>query len=165
MLRGRCACNAVAYEVSDEFVVAYNCHCSNCRAATGSAFLPWGEIEPEKLRVTKGADSLMLIGDAHGHHARRCEKCFSLLYWTGYEGKLRVPYGSLIDEPALKPTAHMFVGSKASWHEILDDLPQHDEYLGLDRLIRVNATHPFLPRSGRIPEPWPLGMWRTLKGA
>jgi hypothetical protein len=22
----------------------------------------------------------------------------------------------------------MFVGSKASWHEILDDLPQHDEY-------------------------------------
>jgi hypothetical protein len=25
-------------------------------------------------------------------------------------------------------TAHMFVGSKASWHEILDDLPQHDEY-------------------------------------
>ena len=32
MLSGRCACNAVAYEVSDEFVAAYNCHCSNCRA-------------------------------------------------------------------------------------------------------------------------------------
>ena len=68
MLRGRCACNAVAYEVSDEFVVAFNCHCSNCRAMTGSAFLPWGEIEPEKLRVNKGADSLVLIGDADGHH-------------------------------------------------------------------------------------------------
>jgi hypothetical protein len=59
VLRGRCACNAVAFEVANELVVAYNCHCSNCRA--------------------------------------------------------------------LKPTAHMFVGSKASWHEILDDLPQHDE--------------------------------------
>lgn len=92
------------------------------------SFLPWGEIEPEKLRVTKGADSLILIGDAHGHHARRCGKCFSLLYWTGYEGKIRVPYGSLIDEPALKPMAHMFVGSKAPWYEILDDLSQHDEY-------------------------------------
>jgi hypothetical protein len=34
----------------------------------------------------------------------------------------------LSDEPALKPTAYMFVGSKAPWHEILDDLPQHDEY-------------------------------------
>ena len=95
---------------------------------TGAAFLPWGEIEPEKLRVTQGEDSLILTGDPHGHHARRCGKCFSLLYWTGYEGKIRLPYGSLMDEPSLKPTAHMFVGSKAPWHEILDDLPQHDEY-------------------------------------
>ena len=128
MLRGRCGCRAVTYEVADEFVVAYNCHCSNCRAMTGSAFLPWGEIEPEKLRVTQGEDSLILAGDPHGDHARRCGECFSLLYWTGYEGKIRVPYGSLVDEPNLKPMAHMFVGSKASWYEILDDLPQHDEY-------------------------------------
>ena len=49
------------------------------------------------------------------------------MYWTGYEGKIRVPYGILSDEPALKPMAHMFVGSKAPRHEILDDLPQHDE--------------------------------------
>jgi hypothetical protein len=117
----------VAYEVADEFVSAFNCHCSRCRAMTGSAFLPWGEIEPEKFRVAKGADSLISTGDANGHHAKRCGKCFSLLYWTGYEGKIRVAYGSLIDEPALKPTAHMFVGSKASWYEILDGLPQHNE--------------------------------------
>jgi hypothetical protein len=94
---------------------------------TGSAFLPWGEIEPEKLTVTKGEDSLILTGDPHGHHARRCGTCFSLLYWTGYEGMIRVPYGSLIDEPTLKPTAHMFVGSKASWYDIRDDLPRYDE--------------------------------------
>jgi hypothetical protein len=128
MLQGRCACKAVTYEVADEFVVAYNCHCSNCRAMTGSAFLPWGEIEPDKLRVTEGEDSLIWEGDPDGHHARRCGECFSLLYWTGHEGKIRVPYGSLSDEPNLKPTAHMFVGSKAAWYEILDGLPQHDEY-------------------------------------
>ena len=82
---------------------------------TGSAFFPWGEIEPETMRVTKGADSLLVLGDADGHHAVRCKECFSLLYWTGYEGKIRIPYGTLIDEPTLKPTAHIFVGSKASW--------------------------------------------------
>ena len=129
MLRGRCGCIAVAYEVSDEFVIAFNCHCSNCRALTGSAFLPWGEIEREKLRVTKGAVSLLVEGDAEAHHAMRCGQCWSLVYWTVRDGTfVRVPYGSLIDEPALKPTAHMFVASKAPWHEILDDLPQHDEY-------------------------------------
>src|SRR5438270_562870 len=69
MLRGRCACDAVGYEVADEFVVAYNCHCSNCRTMTGSAFLPWGEIEFEKLRVAKGTDSLLVDGDAEAGHA------------------------------------------------------------------------------------------------
>jgi hypothetical protein len=128
VLRGRCGCNAVAFEVSDEFVVAYNCHCSNCRAWTGSAFLPWGEIEPEKLSVRRGADLLVDVGDSGGHHATHCRECLSLVYWTGYEGKIRIPYGALVDEPTLRPTAHMFVGSKASWYEILDDLPQHDTY-------------------------------------
>jgi hypothetical protein len=89
----------VAFEVSDEFVVAYNCHCSNCRALTGSALLPWGEIEPEKMRVTRSAESLVVIDDEDAHQATHCQKCFSLLYWPGYEGKIRLPYGSLIDEP------------------------------------------------------------------
>ena len=128
MLSGRCACNAVAYEVSDEFVAAYNCHCSNCRATTGSAFLPWGEIECEKLAVTKGVGLLLVDGDPEAAHAIRCGECFSLLYWTPRDGYVRVPYGTLVDEPTLKPTGHMFVGSKASWHEIRDDLPQYDEY-------------------------------------
>jgi hypothetical protein len=129
VLRGRCGCNAVAYEVADEFVAAFNCHCSNCRATTGSAFLPFGEIERDKLRVTKGAGSLLAIGDADAPHAMHCGACASLLYWTVGDGtKVRVAYGTLVDEPTLKPTAQIFVGSKASWHEILDDLPQHDEY-------------------------------------
>jgi hypothetical protein len=129
VLTGRCACKTVAYEVSDEFVAAFICHCSNCRARTGSAFLPWGDIEREKLRVTKGERSLLVTGDVNADHVMRCGRCFCLLYWTVRHGEyLRVPYGTLVDEPTLKPTAHMFVGSKAPWHEILDDLPQHDEY-------------------------------------
>jgi hypothetical protein len=127
MLRGRCACNAVHFQVADEFVVAFNCHCSNCRAMTGSAFLPWGEIEPAKFTITEGEESLLLAGDPDGHHSCRCSQCYSLLYWSGYEGKIRIPYGTLIDPPTLEPTAHMFVGSKAPWYEIRDDLPQHAE--------------------------------------
>jgi hypothetical protein len=37
-LTGRCECGATEYEVADEFGYAMNCHCSNCRAGTGSAF-------------------------------------------------------------------------------------------------------------------------------
>ena len=128
MLRGRCACKAVGFEVADEFVVAWNCHCSNCRALTGSAFLPVGQIERGKLTVTNGAESLRVEGDPEAAHEVRCGECLSLLYWAYPDGTLGVPYGTLADEPTLKPMHHQFVGSKAPWYEILDDLPQHDEY-------------------------------------
>jgi hypothetical protein len=131
VLTGRCACGAVGYTVADDFAVAYNCHCSNCRAMTGSAFLPWGEIEPQKLRFASGSDSLLVDGDPDGAHATRCAQCWSLLCWTVQHHDrawLRVPYGTLREVPTLKPTAHMFVGSKAEWYEICDGLPQHDKY-------------------------------------
>ena len=128
MLSGRCACKAVSYEVSDEFVAAYNCHCSRCRALTGSAFLPSGEIAREKFTVTSGAESLLVEGDPGGTHAVRCGECLSLMYWAPRDGYFRIPYGTLADEPTLKPMGHMFVGSKAPWYEIRDELPQYDEY-------------------------------------
>src|SRR6478735_8098137 len=100
MLKGRCACNAVAFEVADEFVAAFNCHCSNCRAMTGSAFLPWGEIQRDKLRLTAGADALLTVGDDGSGGAAACETCLSLLYWPVRGGAyIRVPYGTLVDEP------------------------------------------------------------------
>src|SRR4051812_34091349 len=51
-------------------------------------------------------------GDAEAAHAVRCGQCWTLVYWTVHHHDrtwLRVPYGSLSDEPTLKPIAHMFV--------------------------------------------------------
>jgi hypothetical protein len=36
--------------------------------------------------------------------------------------------GTLLDEPDISPSMHIFVGSKATWHEITDDLPQHFQF-------------------------------------
>ena len=128
MLRGRCECRLVRYRVADEFLYAANCHCSNCRASTGSAFKPFAGIEREKLEVVEGADSLLVWGDDTGNHTR-CGVCGSLLYSVVRGGEyVHVAMGSLEDEPSIRPTEHIFVGSKAPWFEIADDLPQHDEY-------------------------------------
>ena len=73
-LVGKCQCGAVHYAVADEFVYAANCHCANCRRATGSAFKPFAGIARYKLRITSGADQLMIFGDDNGHDAR-CQAC------------------------------------------------------------------------------------------
>jgi hypothetical protein len=128
MLSGRCQCAAVRYEVADEFRYAENCHCSQCRAATGSAFKPFAGIEREKLRITEGTDNLLVFGTDDANDTR-CATCGSFLFSVVRDGAyVHVAMGSLVDVPTIRPTEHIFVGSKAPWFEITDDLPQFEEY-------------------------------------
>ena len=125
-LAGMCLCGAINYTVADEFVYAANCHCSNCRRTTGSAFKPFAGIERDKLKVTKGQDDLMIFGDENGNNTH-CKTCGSLLYSLVRDGAfVHVAMGTLVDKPAIRPTKHIFVGSKAAWFTITDDLPQFD---------------------------------------
>ena len=113
------------YEVADAFAYALNCHCSNCRRTTGSAFKPFAGIAREKLRVTRGSDDLMIHGDDTNHNAH-CARCGSLLYSLVRNGAfVHVAMGTLTADPSIRPTAHIFVGSKAPWFEIADGLPQY----------------------------------------
>ena len=128
MLAGKCECGAVRYSVADEFLYASNCHCSRCRAATGSAFKPFAGIEREKLQITNGADGLLIVGEETLNDTR-CAKCGSLLFSVVRDGAfVNVALGSLVDAPSIRPTKHIFVGSKAPWFEITDDLPQFEEH-------------------------------------
>src|SRR3546814_12133208 len=58
-LAGSCLCGAVRYAVADAFAYAMNCHCGQCRRATGAAFKPFAGLARDRLPVTAGADSLM----------------------------------------------------------------------------------------------------------
>jgi hypothetical protein len=118
----------VSYRVLDEFRYAANCHCSNCRAGTGSAFKPFAGIQRDKLTIDPGDAPLLVWGDELGNHTR-CGVCGSLLYSVVRDGEfVHVALGSLVDEPSIRPTYHIFVGSKAPWFEISDDLPQNERY-------------------------------------
>jgi hypothetical protein len=127
-LQGRCECGAVRYLVADEFLYAANCHCSRCRAATGSAFKAFAGIERPKLELTQGTDALLVHGEEQLNDTR-CASCGSLLFSVVRDGEyVHVAMGSLVDAPAIRPSEHIFVGSKAQWYEITDDLPQNEEY-------------------------------------
>jgi len=128
VLAGKCRCGAVQYEVADAFLYAANCHCSQCRAATGSAFKSFAGIEKEKLTITDGFNDIAIFGEERLNDTR-CAACGSFLYSVVRNGAyVHVALGSLVDPPTIRPTEHIFVGSKAPWFEITDDLPQHDEY-------------------------------------
>jgi hypothetical protein len=129
ILTGSCFCRAIQYSVADAFLYAMNCHCSNCRRTTGSAFKPFAGIERDKLKVTQGADELLIYGQDTAHDAH-CRKCGSLLYSVVRGGAyVHVAMGSLTDTPSIRPNRHIFVGSKAPWFTITDDLPQYEGHV------------------------------------
>src|SRR5579859_7180394 len=99
-LRGSCLCRAVGYRVADEFGYALNCHCSQCRRTTGSAFKPFAGIERNKLRLTQGGEDMLIVGEPDGHDAH-CGRCGSLLYSVVRDGAyVHVTLGTLVDGPS-----------------------------------------------------------------
>ena len=127
-LAGKCFCGAVRYCVPDAFLYAMNCHCSNCRRTTGSAFKPFAGIARDKLTVIQGHDKLLVYGDDKANDTH-CKACGSLLYSVVRDGAyVHVAMGTLVDSPTIRPSRHIFVGSKAPWFTITDDLPQHQEH-------------------------------------
>jgi hypothetical protein len=128
-LAGKCLCGAVQYAVADAFLYAANCHCSGCRRATGAAFKPFAGIERDKLRVVSGQGEILVFGKEHAGDIH-CGVCGSLLYSVVTGGAfVHVAMGTLVDDPSIRPTEHIFVGSKAPWFSITDELPQYAEHV------------------------------------
>lgn len=127
-LAGGCYCGAVGYTVDDAFQYALNCHCSSFRRATGSAFKPFAGICRDRLSITQGADRLTIYGDELTNNTH-CATCGALLYSVVGDGQwVHVTMGTLSDAPSIRPSALIFVGSRAPWHDITDDLPQFQEF-------------------------------------
>ena len=74
-------------------------------------------------------DRLLIYGSADNHDAH-CGRCGSMLYSLVRDAAyVHVTLGTLIDPPSIRPSAHIFAGSKAPWFAITDDLPQYEEHV------------------------------------
>jgi len=127
-LDGTCSCGAVQFSVEDQFLYAGYCHCSRCRRSSGSAFSAFAGIQKEKLQVTSGEANLSTFARNDDNVRSSCKVCGSFLFAVVRNAEfVHVPLGTLVDEPSIRPMFHIFVGSKALWHEITDALPQFAE--------------------------------------
>jgi hypothetical protein len=106
------------------------CHCSMCRKAHGSAFRARGRVRTADLRWMRGEDLVRFYESSPGEHRGFCSVCGSNIFTKFSERRHEVglALGILDDDPGNRPVCHVFVGSKASWHEITDALPQHEGF-------------------------------------
>jgi hypothetical protein len=126
---GSCLCGAVRFEVAGEFEHFYLCHCAYCRKDTGSAHGANLFSSTAKLQWISGADQVRVFNlPATRHRHCFCATCGSALPDLQMNGTLlKVPAGSLDSTVPVRPDAHIFVASRASWDQALEKIPRLDE--------------------------------------
>lgn len=132
MFKGSCLCGSIQYQITEFDQGFMFCHCSRCRKASGSAFASNASVKTVNFKIVEGQESLKLFKTAAGVTRSFCNHCGSPIYSqreTTPEmirirmGTLNTPLNGII-----KPSAHIFVESKAEWDTIADQLPQYPEY-------------------------------------
>lgn len=126
MITGSCLCQTVRYE-TDETGPALNCHCSRCRKWQGTAFASVVRVSLQSLRITSGEGSITRYAPSPGLERCFCKVCGSSLFSLRYDlSRAHIWLGTVDGDPGVRPSLHVFIGSKAPWFEITDSLPQYE---------------------------------------
>ncbi|HLY47074.1 MAG TPA: GFA family protein [Stellaceae bacterium] len=139
-VRGSCLCGGVKYEIVGPLMRPLNCHCSLCRKQQGAAFRSRARVRRNDFKWLQGEELVTYYEATPGYRRGFCRVCGSpIINRAEPDSRLAeshpqtlmefgVALGTLDDDPGVRPESHIFVGSKAPWFEITDDLPQFAEY-------------------------------------
>jgi hypothetical protein len=100
-----------------------------CRKAHGAAFRSRASVNATDFKWVQGEELVTYFESSLGNHRGFCRVCGSPLLSRFDQNPFvfGLPLGALDDDPKVKPMLHVFVGSKAPWHDITDNLPQFRE--------------------------------------
>ncbi|MCZ4280694.1 GFA family protein [Kiloniella laminariae] len=122
---GSCLCQQVSFEITGEFEQFYLCHCQHCQKDTGSAHAANLFSTTAKLKWVKGKENVKTFILPETRHVKCfCSCCGSPLpNFLSAENLLVVPAGCLDTELTVQPYAHIFISSRATWDEGLENIP------------------------------------------
>lgn len=129
-LSGSCLCGAVRYRVTAPLEEMHHCHCSRCRKAHGAAFSTFARTAAAGLELDDRAGALAHFQSSPPVQRDFCRTCGSSLFFrfAPLPEAIWVAVGTLDGDPGMRPQAHIFAASRASWCPIADGLPRFDEY-------------------------------------
>ena len=120
MIKGRCECGAVTFEVDRVREAVTVCHCGQCRRTSGHL---WASTHAPYDTVTFTEDA-GLTWYASSDFAKRgfCSRCgSSLFYRMNGEDGIGIAAGCLEDTSALRVGKHIFVADKGDYYQMPDD--------------------------------------------
>jgi hypothetical protein len=128
MIKGYCECRRVRFEVDGDINDFSHCHCSQCRRLHGAAYATFAAVSSSQFRYVSGESDLSEYASSDSHKRIFCANCGSniLVALDQEPDVLYLSMGTIEGDPPRPQGYHIYVGSKAPWHEISDDLKQYD---------------------------------------
>lgn len=120
MIKGRCECGAVAFEVEHLREAVTVCHCGQCRRTSGHL---WASTHAPYDALTF-SENAGLTWYASSEFAKRgfCSRCgSSLFYRMNGEDGIGIAAGCLEDTSSLHVAKHIFVSDKGDYYQMPDD--------------------------------------------
>jgi hypothetical protein len=120
-------CGTVQYEIGGPFQVLMHCHCSMCRKHHGASFATFVGAPYAGFRWVAGEDAIARYKSSAQGERSYCRHCGSITPMLMPDAGFAVaPAGNLDGDLGAPPQMHAFVGSKAPFYTITDDLAQHE---------------------------------------
>lgn len=129
MIKGHCECSRIQFEIKGQVEDFSHCHCSQCRRMHGAAYVSFAGVPKKNFYFRSGENYLANYRSSVNGERTFCPRCGSNIFVAldDEPDTLYVAMGVIDGHPPLPPGYHIYVGSKAPWHEIDDDLRQYDK--------------------------------------
>ena len=136
LIHGQCSCGVVEFEFSTDTLLAYQCHCSICRKATGSAFSTTLITSESNFVWIRGKEKVSSYAKKSGYKTQFCSHCGSPVpnKFRGYP-LFSVPVGSLDGLPDIKIVVQLHLSSRARWDK---------DYFEGQKFIEMPTIHEML---------------------
>lgn len=117
MIKGKCLCGKVEYQIENNFNQFYICHCAQCRKITGSAYASNLFGDPQKFSVLSGSENIKRFDyNERGFTKAFCMECGSGVPYLNSSGNsIVVPAGTLDGEPEFDTKNIIFYKEKTKW--------------------------------------------------
>jgi hypothetical protein len=126
---GKCACDAVKFEFNSDPGFIANCHCLDCKKASGGEMTTFFAVPETDFTRSGEVKSYHYIAESgKGLDRNFCPKCGTRLFTDkleGFPGQVFVTLGSLDRPELIAPRLEMFTKRRLKWAKPLD-LPQFD---------------------------------------
>jgi hypothetical protein len=128
-IEGGCLCGAVRYVVHCAPSVVLNCHCSDCRKATGAPFVTWAVFPRDALAWTGAQPKRVSWADRLRLFCPECGTPLGVL--PGEHADIVVVAVGSMDRPEhIEPAYDAWTQDRLPWLRLADSLPHY--VAGLD---------------------------------